>query len=308
MLPNDMPRPRRMTSPVGRLLLCVGLVWGLSGCGVKLFYNNVDRLAHWTMDDYMELDPAQQAFFDAQLDVLLYWHRTTQLPVYAKTLLEFDNSVADGASVEEMFVLRGDVEDWWKAIQEAGMPAAAELMYSATDAQLDQFSEQTEKDTQKYVKPYIKLTLDERRERWAKEYREGMEYFLGRLTSDQKKLINGFSVRFTPDEHGWVEYRRRYGAELIALVRRRGSFVEFNLTFRDMSFHRERWHGEEYQKALDANDSLYADVTVALLNSLNAEQHDHLSKKLHELAKDLLELSTDLPPNVPTAGCLVTCT
>ena len=135
-----------------------------------------------------------------------------------------------------------------------------------------------------------------------------MEYFLGRLTSDQKKLINGFSVRFTPDEHGWVEYRRRYGAELIALVRLRGSFVEFNLTFRDMSLHRERWHGEEYQKALDANDSLYADVSVALLNSLNAEQHDHLSKKLHELAKDLLELSTDLPPNVPTAGCLVTCT
>jgi len=151
------------------------------------------------------------------------------------------------------------------------------------------------------------LSLDERRERWVKEYRDGMEYFTGHLTAEQKKLIAGFSVRFTPDERGWVEYRRRYGAELLAVVRRHGSFAEFNLTFRDMSFHRDRWYGEEYQAALDSNQSLYADVSVALLNSLNAEQHDHLSKRLHELAKDLLELSTDLPPNVPTSGCLVTC-
>jgi hypothetical protein len=292
----------------GRILLIVGLAWAMSGCGVKLFYNNIDRLAHWTMDDYMDLDPAQQAFFDAHLDVLLYWHRTTQLPIYAKTLIEFDHSVVDGASVEEMFVLRGHVDDWWKAIQEAGMPAAAELLYSATDAQLDQFSEQTEKDTRKYVKPYIKLSLDERRERWAKEYRDGMEFFIGRLSAEQKKLINGFSVRFTPDEHGWVEYRRRYGAELMAVVRKRGAFTEFNLTFRDMAFHRERWYGEEYQAALDSNESLYADVSIALLNSLNAEQHEHLSKRLHDLARDLLELSADVPPNVPTAGCLVTCT
>lgn len=295
-----------MLTPL-RALLLIGFAWALSGCGVKVFYNNLDRFAHWSMDDYMDLDPAQERFFDAQLDVLLYWHRTTQLPVYAKTLLELDASLADGASVEELFVFRGHVEDWWKQIQEAGLPMATELLYSATDDQLDQFSEQFEKDTQKWVKPYRKLSLDERRERWAKEYRDGMEYFVGNFTNEQKKLVEAYRDRYVPDESAWVDYRRRYGAELVAVVKRRGSFAEFSLTLRDMAFGRERWYGEAYQTALDADQSLYADVSVALLNSLNAEQHAHLSKRLRELAADLTELSTDLPENVPTAGCLVTC-
>lgn len=297
-----------MNPPIGRVLLLLGFMWAVSGCGIKLAYNNIDRLAHWTVDDYMDLDPAQEAFFDAQLDVLLYWHRTTQLPDYSKTLLELDGSLADGATVEELFVFRGHIDDWWQQIQEAGMPMATELLYSASDAQLEQFSEQYEKDSQKYTKPYSKLSLDERRARWVKEYREGMEFFTGRLTAEQKKLIASYQDRYVPDEQAWVDYRRRYCADLVAVVRRRGSFTEFSVTLRDMTFNRERWHGDEYQKSLDSNQALYADVSVALLNSLNAEQHEHLSKRLHEFAQDLLELSTDLPPNVPTAGCLVTCT
>ena len=33
-----------------------------------------------------------------------------------------DRSLADGASVEEMFAFRDDVERWWRAIQEAALP------------------------------------------------------------------------------------------------------------------------------------------------------------------------------------------
>jgi Family of unknown function (DUF6279) len=307
-LPDGTIRPRRMSVSLVRILLLFGFMWAASGCGVKLVYNNLDRLAHWTMDDYMKLDPAQEAFFDAQLDVLLYWHRTTQLPLYSKELLELDGALADGASKEELFVLQSHIEDWWNQIQEAGMPMATELLYSASDAQLDQFSAQYAKDSDKYTKPYAKLSLDERRARWAKEYREGMEYFTGGLTNEQKKLIAGFRDRYVPDERAWAEYRQRYCAELVASVRRRGSFTEFSVTLRDMTLNRERWYGDEYQKSLDANRALYSDVSVALLNSLSAEQHEHLSKRLREIAQDLFELSTDLPPNVPTAGCLVTCT
>jgi Family of unknown function (DUF6279) len=259
------------------------------------------------MDDYMDLDPAQEAFFDAQLDVLLYWHRTTQLPIYAGALRELDGTLANGATVEELFVFRDQLDTWWTRILEAGMPLATELMYSASDAQLDQFSEQYLKDTRKYVRPYQKLSPDERRSRWAKEYREGMEYFTGRLNPAQKQLIADFRDRFVPDEAAWVEFRGRYGAELVAAVRRRGSFTEFTLTMRDMTFGRERWYGDAYRTALDSNVALYTDVSVALFNSLTAEQHEHLSKRLREMAQDMTELSTDLPANVPTAGCLVTC-
>jgi hypothetical protein len=93
-----------------------------SGCGVKLFYNNVDRLAHWTMDDYMRNSTRRSKRSSMPSSTCCCIGTAPRSCLYAKTLLEFDNPVADGASVEEMFVLRGDVEDWWKAIQKPACP------------------------------------------------------------------------------------------------------------------------------------------------------------------------------------------
>ena len=290
-----------------RVALISLLAWAASGCGVKFAYNNLDRFARWTMDDYMSLDDAQQAYFDAQLDVLLYWHRTTQLPLYAQALRSADRSLADGASVEEMFVLRDDVEQWWRTIEEAALPMLAELLYSANEAQLEQFAAQYDKDTLKYIKPYVKLSTEKRQARWAKEYREGMEFFVGRLNKEQRQMIAQFQRRYVPDERAWQGYRDRYGDALVALVRKREPYARFALQLRDMALTRKEWYGEAYRGALDANTALYADVSVALINSLDAEQRARLSDKLLSIARDFVELSQDLPDNAPTAGCLVTC-
>ena len=95
------------------MLLLIGCATSVTGCGVKLAYNNLDRFIRWSMDDYMDLDAKQDAFFKAELASMLYWHRTTQLPTYARAIRDFDGQLADGATVEDLFVLRQEVEGWW---------------------------------------------------------------------------------------------------------------------------------------------------------------------------------------------------
>ena len=294
----------RRLLPVVLVLVMTGLT---SGCGVKLAYNNLDRLIKWSMDDYMDLDPAQQAYFRAELDALLYWHRTTQLPLYAQAMRELDVQLAKGATVEELFVFRTEVETWWLRILEQSLPLSTQLLYSATDAQLDQFAVQYEKDVKKYVKPYDKLSPETRRAKWAREFREYFEYFTGHLNNEQKQLIVTQSQRFVPDDQSWADYRRRYGVAMIALVRERQPYVEFSRAFRDMTFARERWYGEEYSAALAANQDLYRDLTIALLDSLTSEQRRELSKNLQGVAKDFDELALDAPPVAPAGACLIAC-
>jgi hypothetical protein len=279
----------------------------VTGCGVKLAYNNLDRFIKWSMDDYMDLDPSQEAFFKAELASVLYWHRTTQLPIYARAIRQLDVEFADGATMEETFVFGQEVEDWWKQILTATMPMSTQLMYSATDEQLDQFAAQYDKDIRKYIKPYSKLTTDERRERWAHEFREYFEFFSGHLNNEQKQLIDAQSRRFVPDDQSWADYRRRYGAALVALVRQRTSYVEFSRAFSDMTYGRERWYGDEYSAALASNRDLYRDLSLALLGSLTIDQRRTLSKNLQGLAKDFDELSADAPPIEPPHACLVGC-
>jgi hypothetical protein len=299
---NASTRPRA----IWPLMLLLAVVLATTGCGVKMAYNNVDRLIKWSMNDYMKLDPAQEAYFQSELDALLYWHRTTQLPIYAKAVREFDVEIANGATVEDLFVFNKEVEGWWDQVLEASMPLSTELMYSATDAQLDQFAVQYEKDIRKYIKPYEKLTPEARRARWARDFRDYFEYFT-RLNNEQKQLIVAQSQRFVPDDQSWADYRRRYGVALIALVRQRQPYVQFSHAYRDMTFGRERWYGDEYAAALASNKDLYRDVTLALLDSLTADQRRELSKSLNDVAKDLDELALDAPPVVPPAACLITC-
>jgi len=304
---NDAVRSRSIVARLSSVALVLLFAGVTTGCGIKLAYNNLDRFVRWSMDDYMTLDPAQEAYFRSELDAILYWHRTTQLPVYAQAIRQLDVDLADGASVEELFVFRKEVEAWWQRVLEESLPLSTQLMYSATGAQLDQFAVQYDKDIRKYIKPYEKLTPDARRARWARDFRDYFEYFAGRLSNDQRDLIVAQSRRFVPDESSWADYRRRYGAALIALVRQHRSYLEFSYAFRVMTFERERWYGEEYSAALASNQDLYQDLTIALLDSLTPEQHRQLSKSLQDLARDFDELALDAPPRIPAEACLITC-
>jgi len=275
---------------------------------VKTAYNNLDRFVQWSVDDYMELDPQQDAYFRAELKSILYWHRTTQLPIYAKALRQLDADFANGATMEEMTVFGEEADGWWRNILEATLPLGSQLLYSASDAQIDQFATQYEKDVKKYVKPYAKLTADERRERWARDFQDYFEYFAGRLNGGQKDMIRAQSVRFVPDDQSWADYRRRYGAALIALIRERGTYVEFSRAYRDLTFNRERWYGDEYGAALASNKALYRGLTLALLDSLTVAQRRDLSKNLQDFARDFDELAAEAPAEAPPpAACLVGC-
>ncbi len=293
--------------PLRALIAVVLLVACTTGCGVKVAYNNLDRFVRWSADDYLKMDPAQDAYFRAELQSVLYWHRTTQLPAYARAIRHLDTELADGASVEELTAFSDDVEAWWRKILEASLPLSTQLLYSATDAQLDQFATQYDKDVKKYVKPYEKLTPAARQERWARDFRDYFEWFVGRVNAEQKQLIAAQSSRFVPDDRSWADYRARYGAALLALVRERRTYVEFARAFRDMTFNRERWYGDEYAAALASNRILYRDLTIALLDSLTPVQRRALSKSLQDMAQDFDELATEAAPTAPPSACLIAC-
>jgi len=293
---------------VTRSICLVALFACTAGCGIKSAYNNLDRFVRWSADDYMELDPQQDAYFKAELKSVLYWHRTTQLPIYAKALRELDADFANGPSMEEMTVFTEEVDGWWRNILEATLPLGSQLLYSASDAQIDQFAAQYERDVKKYVKPYAKMTPEERRERWARDFQDYFEVFAGHLNNEQRDMIRAQSGRFVPDDRSWADYRRRYGAALIALMRERGTYVEFSRAYRDLTFNRERWYTDEYAAALAANRALYRGLTLAVLDSLTIAQRRDLSKNLQDFARDFDELAAEAPAEAPPpAPCLVGC-
>ena len=64
------------------LLVLFSLLLVNSGCGVKLAYNNGDRLVRWWVDDYIDMNSEQKRYLRDATRNLLYWHRSQELASY----------------------------------------------------------------------------------------------------------------------------------------------------------------------------------------------------------------------------------
>ena len=88
----------------------LGLVLLSGGCSVKLIYNNADRFIRWEVADFVDFDPQQRAYFDGELALLLYWHRQTQLPLYADLFASMPERAAMGITTEQFAQLAATAE------------------------------------------------------------------------------------------------------------------------------------------------------------------------------------------------------
>ena len=288
------------------MIVCLCLA--STGCGIKLLYNNVDRMILWDLDKYVELDDKQMDYLRAELDVVLYWHRTTQLPQYAVMLRDIDAAVTMGLTREHMAVFEERMLGYGEAILGESVPMMAEILYDLSEEQAADLAVRSEKVNQKYLKEIDGLSRAERQERWAKDFRDAYGMFVGKVTKEQRAIIAAEQGRYRPEEEVWVEYRRRWQGYLQEMLAKRGAYSAFELRFKDLAMNRERWYGPEYEAVFMHNEQLYRDLSLALTAAMTEKQHETLTDKLNEWADVLEELSVEgKPPKNPTP-CLVTCT
>ncbi len=290
-----------------RLLLVLLVPLLLSGCGVKLVYNNLDRIIPWVADDYIKFDDRQEEYFDAELASILYWHRTTQLPEYALALRRFDADVADGLTLEELLIMEEQVLEASHLMRARFVPMATEILYSTTPPQLLDIKRRFDRRNAKYLKPIAKLDIEGERQRWRRDFQDGFEFFVGRASPEQRERIAKVATVYVPEERMWIEYRERWQHSVFALMDLELSYPELLLRVREMVGRRDRWYGEEYDEVMQRNESLYRSLAIDLTDSLSERQQRSLSKRLLGWAEAFEELAADADPEPPPPACMAGC-
>ncbi len=293
------------TPVIVALLLMVAL---LSGCSVKLAYNNLDRLARWSVNDYVNLNDAQRAYFDDAVDELLYWHRVDHLPRYASFLDALQTSFADGTDEQELQSVVNTVLAWGEEIQDRALPVAVELLGSLEDEQVAVLARRLEESNVELAEPEAGRSLEEAQAEWAAEFEERFARFSGRLTGAQRAYLERQSVRYVPELELWADYRRRWQADLLELLESRRDLEKLETGLVTLAAERESYFGEEFAAVYERNIALTREVSVWMINALTPRQQDRFFGRLEALAADFRELSgqaPDLPPELD--ACLLTC-
>lgn len=292
-----------------RGVLVVVVLLSASGCSIKMLYNNADRFARWGVNDYIQMDDEQEAYFDAEMDSILYWHRTQELPLYADYLDVLPSKFEEEVTEREIMEVFGTFESWWDVLGEKLMPMVTELVLSLSDEQVARLPERLEKDNEKLAEDEFGKPAEQVQAEWTKQYAETMSRFTGRLSKDQRGYLNAQSVRYVPQMELWAEYRKRWQTDLLQLLQTKqedpGAFVQ---AFQTLAENRESYYGEELTAIFDSNEALAAEVTAWLINNLSEKQRARFDERIGEMATTFRELSADAPEEAPeAAACLVSC-
>ncbi|MEM6708686.1 MAG: DUF6279 family lipoprotein [Pseudomonadota bacterium] len=320
-LPAPESPGQRNRSPwaVGLVALLVTLV--LSGCSLKLAYNNADRLIRWGLSDFIDLTDEQRRFLDDELDRILYWHRTTQLPIYASYLDQL-NARIDAAAGKSPEVLLAeierfgvDAEQWGKAVEGQARRLVLQMLLSMTAEQIARLPETIAKANEEFAEDEAGKSMAESQAQWAKDYADFFKRFTGRLNDAQRATLTTYSQRYEPHYDLWVDYRSRWQTELLGVLKAMQSGTatveETEARILAMDEHRESYYGE-FGPAWEKNEALAQEAAAAVLVSLTARQRQRLNDRVRDITDDLRELVAEADATAPAAlaagDCLVAVT
>jgi len=277
------------------LVLVIGLIL-LSACGPRLYYPKLDWLIPWYVNDYISLESGQSSQFRARLARQLDWHCRTQLPEYAEFLRDIRREVDDSGrpvTVERLDAYKIRLTVYWKALILRITPDIADILYSATDEQVDELFENLENKNREieseFVAPPAQKIIYKRQKRMQKR----LDFWLGDMTEFQLQALTDWSLQFESIAADRVVHRRKIQAAGRHLLESRTTLDEFETALRGLLTNTEEFRTENYQRKIDVNTQRTLELLAQLLKTLTPKQRNHLSKRLESLATDFDQLSCD---------------
>ncbi|MBA4284288.1 MAG: hypothetical protein C0434_01995 [Xanthomonadaceae bacterium] len=280
-----------MTLPLRSLAAALSLLLLLAtvGCstGLKLAYDNLERLALWEVDSEIDLDDAQKAAFRDEFRALHQWHRQTQLPLYAADLRALADAIDGNADLGAAIIaMLGKAEAHGKQLWERAQPGAERLLTRLGDAQVTAYDARQRTAIDEEAREHADDSLEDRRKLWLREWRNSLDRWIGKLNDRQRALLDAAWISEqpqlrTPAEHAAARLARHQ--RLIAGLATRS---EPGLTDRLIAAADPRERARS-----DAAQARERVLLARLLDAADTRQRDRLKATVRELADDFERLS-----------------
>ena len=156
---------------------------------MRLGYNNAPGLAYWWLDSYFDFDGPQSLRLRKDLDALQDWHRKEELPQLAEALKNLQAAALQDVTPAQVCQLSQFLETRLQAALDRATPTAVALGPMLTSAQLDHLSRALDKRNREWREEWLDGTPDERNERRMKNVTERAEDFYGRISTEQRNML-----------------------------------------------------------------------------------------------------------------------
>jgi hypothetical protein len=286
---NQAGRPRWQQTL--RLPLLLAIVVSVAAC-TNFFYNRLDTLAAWYIQDLVTLDASQRSDLRAWLDSTLQWHRSSELARYAKFLRELAGTATHPGNASTYKSIEAQVELFGSRLVEQAAPEAARLLMRLSPEQLTELETNlAEKSRERNEKDLEALAEGQWHEKRARDIEKQLKRWTGSITKQQRLLIAEESKQFESTTADWLESQARWREAMFGALRERltagGSSPAVEERILALLRTPESQWTRAYQSKAARNREQSLVVLRALDASLTPEQRSHLQRELNKLAQQL---------------------
>ncbi len=258
----------------------------LSGCVVRVVYNQLDWLALWYVEDYFDLDPAQEEQARKMIGQTISWHRQTQLPRYASLMRTVQGGITPPVDAAFLADRYAEVVALWDDLLRQVAPGFAGLLQSLSDDQVDDLFENLADENRELEDDYSGVSREERRAKQDKAIIKAFRRFTGRLSPEQELLVREHTAQFHDLSADWLRRRAAWQAEFRVLMAGRKSDPLFAERITDLMLHPNQFDSPGYRKLVLENQKSSFRLVAAVLDSLSPKQSEHLRDHLTTYARD----------------------
>jgi hypothetical protein len=263
------------------LVICLLL---LQACSNTFIYNQLDWLIPWYVDDYVDLTRVQKKDLKAGLKSTLRWHRAEELASYILIINRIEEDL-------QRPVTGATVQSWanqalaaWERVEARMLPLAFELGADLSDQQMRGFIDKLWEQQEEFEEEYLERDDLEYIEDGYEALEENSRDFLGRLSPEQKQLLQLAAESLRRFDYAWLEERRAWLEELQGYLKREPGWQQAILDAIEV---REQARDTRYSEAYLYNQGIINGAIAGALNLRSDKQSARLQRALDGFREDL---------------------
>jgi len=278
-----------------RLIFVVSFILIIGACSFKTFYNRLDYLVPSYVEGMVSLDEVLKEKVEQRTNVLINWHRNTQLRQYADLLRTFQKDLASPLSEERVLQHMASIELLWQSLKAKLDEEMAGLMPLLNKAQRKELFESIDVKNEEFYNDYVDLDQDERIEQYTDTLFDSYENWLGDLTEKQEKAVEKATLSITSIAALRLQYRKFWQHSIRQILdsddatenKTENKSERLRLFFDSYKYNNQ----PELAAATKANKQVFAGLTAEIFRRLTAEQKAYFITRTNKYITVFTELA-----------------
>lgn len=266
------------------LIICSALI----GCSSKFVYNNMDWLLVEYLEDYVELDNAQEALVERKIEVLSEWHRREEIPHYIDHLDELMAIEPQSFTIDQLQAQQDKIQQHSLRLVARIAPEMYALARELSDSQVDELMDSIRVRHTKYKKKYQKLSEVEIKARYKERIVDSLETWMDDLTQDQLKIVDDWVDDLYVTTDDWINYQTNMRIEMNSLLDRRLNVASFQPQFNKLMFNPDSLYPPHLEEKIEYNKQVGNQYLIRVINAMTEEQTEYYREELQDW-KDLAQ-------------------